>query len=248
MPTILDHLFFLTLLAVVPLIGLVYYRKLQARVIRGESIDRGELYRSTIIEQWVLAAICIGIWLFYARSWPLLGFSLDLTWRFWLGLAIAAVIIGYFLSTCLRAGQFSQQQRDKVLKAIDQHQLQALLPCEKHELRWYYALSVTAGIVEEMLWRGFMWWYLTLWLPLWAATIIAIAAFGIAHVYQGMAGAVRTAAMGTLLLGLYLLTGSLWVPMLVHALADILQGRMLYTVLQQGQGGRPQAQPDVAAT
>lgn len=233
MPTFLDHAFFLVLIAVIPLLGHSHYRELQATVLKGESINRCNLYQKTIMQQWVLWLVCMGIWLLYQRSWPLLGFGLELDRQFWLGAAIALVSVGYCIYTCIKANTLQKEQRDKILRSIEQHHLQALLPSNHQELRWYYALSITAGIVEETIWRGFMWWYLIQWLPIWAAALVAIASFGIIHLYQGISGAWRTGAVGAVLLGIYLLTGSLWVPILLHALGDIFQGRMLYTVLKR---------------
>jgi membrane protease YdiL (CAAX protease family) len=45
--------------------------------------------------------------------------------------------------------------------------------------------------------------------------------FGFAHLYQGIAGVLGTALIGALLVGLYLSTGSLLLPILVHAIIDI---------------------------
>jgi membrane protease YdiL (CAAX protease family) len=37
------------------------------------------------------------------------------------------------------------------------------------------------------------------------------------------------------LAGLYLLTGSIWLPIILHAAIDILQGRMAYEVMRRSQ-------------
>ena len=47
-------------------------------------------------------------------------------------------------------------------------------------------------------------------------------AFGWAHLYQGAGGVISTALIGVLLTVLYLVTGSLLVPMLVHVAIDLL--------------------------
>ncbi|MEJ7704018.1 MAG: CPBP family intramembrane glutamic endopeptidase [Geodermatophilaceae bacterium] len=46
-------------------------------------------------------------------------------------------------------------------------------------------------------------------------------AFGLAHLYQGRGGVVTTSVLGALLTFLYVGTGTLLVPMLVHAAIDL---------------------------
>ena len=50
------------------------------------------------------------------------------------------------------------------------------------------------------------------------------------HRYQGWVGVIATTALGAVMTGLYLMTGSLWVVMLVHVLVD-LNGLVVTPVL-----------------
>jgi membrane protease YdiL (CAAX protease family) len=92
----------------------------------------------------------------------------------------------------------------------------------------YYGLSLTAGIVEEMLWRGFLILYLGQIVPVWAAAVASGVLFGLAHAYQGLASLPKLCAAGLLLSGLFLLSGSLWLPMVLHVIVDALQGRSAF--------------------
>lgn len=98
----------------------------------------------------------------------------------------------------------------------------ALLPRSKAELGWAAALSVNAGISEELFFR--------LLVPLLVTTLtgsalggfaVATALFGLTHIYQGWSGVVVTAAVGALFALIYLQTQSLFAVMAVHALADL---------------------------
>ena len=51
-------------------------------------------------------------------------------------------------------------------------------------------------------------------------------AFGLAHMYQGPVGILRTGFAGSLMALLYGLTGSLWAPIVAHAMMDLSAGRM----------------------
>ncbi len=98
----------------------------------------------------------------------------------------------------------------------------ALLPRDRRELKYTLALSVMAGVTEEAFFR--------LYLPLLVAMatgqagigfVASLVLFGAMHRYQGWVGVVATTALGAVMTGLYLMTGSLWVVMLVHALVDL---------------------------
>ena len=83
-------------------------------------------------------------------------------------------------------------------------------------------MSVAAGISEELAFR--------LFLPLLVALVtgnafvafgVAVAAFGAMHVYQGRAGVIATTLVGALMAAIYLMTGELWLAMVLHALIDL---------------------------
>ena len=92
-------------------------------------------------------------------------------------------------------------------------------------------VSATAGIVEETIWRGFMFWYLGHVMPLWAAAIVTSVVFGFGHIYQGVANVPKVALVGGVFAGLYLLTGSVWLPIVLHAVFDAVQGKAVYRLL-----------------
>jgi membrane protease YdiL (CAAX protease family) len=100
----------------------------------------------------------------------------------------------------------------------------ALLPRTAEE-RWAFAgLAVTAGICEELLFRGFGIAYVRwLWPGATHAWLIVLTAvpFGFAHLYQGVRGVVLTGVVGAFLASLVLGSGSLVPAMLLHGLLDL---------------------------
>jgi membrane protease YdiL (CAAX protease family) len=100
--------------------------------------------------------------------------------------------------------------------------IQALLPRNTHELRLGALLSLNAGLVEELLFR--------LALPAllygafgnaFFALLASALLFGGLHAYQGAAGIIGTTLVGAFLLTLYVATGSILVPIIVHVLIDL---------------------------
>lgn len=100
--------------------------------------------------------------------------------------------------------------------------LRAVTPARRAELGWGVLLAVEAGVTEEVFFR--------LLLPLLIAQlsgsagagfVVATVLFGYAHRYQGVPGIAGTLLAGVLLTLIYLLSGHLWVAMLVHAAIDL---------------------------
>ena len=98
----------------------------------------------------------------------------------------------------------------------------ALLPRNRGELAYGAALSLNAGLVEELLFR--------LAIPALiygvvgdavVAVVASVVLFGGLHIYQGAWGIVGSMTIGSLLMALYLTTGNILVPIIAHALIDL---------------------------
>ena len=99
----------------------------------------------------------------------------------------------------------------------------ALVPVTAHERLLWIAVAVSAGVCEEVVFRGWLLSTLHSALHLEGAPLLLVAAilFGLAHSYQGISGMLLTAFAGALFCGLYVATGSLLVPILLHILIDV---------------------------
>jgi uncharacterized protein len=131
------------------------------------------------------------------------------------------VIIGFVIAfLALTAVAIVAARREKEVPTIGD--IRAILPRNRQELVIAAVISINAGVVEELLMR------LALPALLFGATgsaIIAVAAsilfFGLLHVYQGPLGILGTTIVGAIMMALYLLTGNILVPIVVHALIDL---------------------------
>lgn len=229
--TIFDHLFVILFVVIYPIAGFIGFRRLVKRVEGGAVVNRADLFRGTAIGHWILFLIALLLWNSLERPWSALGIEagVDLWFFAALGLTIAGIVI---LLVQLR--QVASSRRTDLAKIKAAFGKAALIvPQNGNELTRFYLLSITAGIVEEILWRGFLLWYLTQFMPLWAAAIVSSVGFGLAHAYQGVAHVPKIALVGGAFAGLYILSGSIWLPMLLHAAVDILQGRLAYEVIHR---------------
>ena len=101
-------------------------------------------------------------------------------------------------------------------------------------------LAPTAGITEEMLFRGYAITRLT---PLvgnvWVAAAIALASFSLGHVYQGWMGPVRTALAGLAFTVPFIVTGSLLPSILAHTAFDMLSAPLITSQLAESTSSGP---------
>lgn len=228
---ILDHLFIFLIAIVYPIAAVVSYRKLKARIAKGDKVERTEMYNSTMIGHWCLFAVAMILWGYSGRAWSDLGFGLHLDASFAVAvlLALAGGVALYGQRRhFLGAGK---EGRDKFREQVGE--LDLFLPRNGNELGRFYGLSLTAGIVEEVLWRGFMIWYLSMFMPIWAAAVVSSIGFGVAHAYQGVRNMPQITLVGGVFALLFVLSGSLWLPMAMHAAVDMFQGRLAYDIVSK---------------
>lgn len=239
-----DHLFIVVLAIAYPVAGYFSFRRLLRRVAAGETIDRSRLYTATLAGHWLLLAIAVAIWIVTGRLWSAIGLGLDIDAAFLAGAFLTTVAIALLLAQLRHAAAADTAELGRLRGQLGK--LEVIIPRNGNELYRFYALSLTAGVVEEVLWRGFMIWYLAQLMPLWAAAVVSAVGFGTAHAYQGVANLPRITLVGFAFAGLYLLTGSVWLPMILHVAVDMLQGRLGYEIVRRAGGGA--SPPHDAAT
>jgi len=103
--------------------------------------------------------------------------------------------------------------------------VQSFLPRKPDEIAAWIGLSITAGICEEAVFRGYLLKQFT-WMTnsRVIALILQAAIFGVAHGYQGLAACAHIAAYGGLFGVIALWRSSLRPGIMAHALTDILAG------------------------
>lgn len=117
-----------------------------------------------------------------------------------------------------------------------------------HVLLFVFINTCLVGISEELACRGFLLQGLRSAMSLWPAIILAALLFGGMHIFNGFltgnfgAAALQSVAAamsGTLFIALRLRTGSLYPPMIIHALWDF----GVFTMSQSMGSGTPAAAP-----
>jgi membrane protease YdiL (CAAX protease family) len=201
---------------------------------------RIRLYRLTIVWLWS-ATLCAAFLLpphalFYAPPYNSAWFNSMFPRSTVVGLVVGGVgglltsVIMYrrALKTNSRAGRKLQHKLAKI---------KIYLPQSARERQWFAAVCLSAGFCEELLYRGVLLHYALVFpwqLKVWAGLLAASGIFGLGHVYQGLTGIPQTAAVGLLLGVLFLATGSLLAPMVLHTLIDLRILMLLPKAMESG--------------
>jgi membrane protease YdiL (CAAX protease family) len=215
-----------------PFVGHVLHRRFEGR-LRTDDGARRSFYGRLLVLEWGLAALVLVVWL----SAPGVdAAAVGLRWpRSWPGpVAVAAtvLVLGFVVvsTRALRSGGLARAAAEPRRSGQGRHAepavhaTLALLPRTTAERRLFTLVGVTAGVCEEWLYRGFLLAVVAAvggGLPTPALVAIGALAFGLAHAYQGVAGIVTTGVLGGVMAGLYLGTGSLLLPVVLHALIDL---------------------------
>jgi membrane protease YdiL (CAAX protease family) len=200
-----------------PWIGRHKYRKLQRQLANGFQDARLRFYRITVVQQGFLVLLILVFERFASLPWRSIGVAKPASWSITRDLLITfgvAILISVVLFR-LTGDRFLR----RLLRMAG-----ALIPQERLERLWFSAVSVGAGVSEELLFRGFLFWYLGFFFPqlsLVQLVVISSLLFGICHVYQGAIGIVATGVLGAVLMWMYVSTESLVLPIAIHALIDL---------------------------
>lgn len=212
-----DHALAFLAIVVMPALSVVSGRKIGKA---GEASLRAR-YLLTLLRGMAIAVAVVFVWSRSGRSFSQLG--LDWPPHSWglYALFASCALIPLIVLQLLFLPRLVRNKLPEVIKQIDELKI---LPRTGNELMLFLLVAISAGIWEELMYRGFLVWYL---LPLGgtvAAVVLSSLIFGAGHLYQGWKGLPRTAAIGLAFATGYVLTGSLWWAMLAHALVDIYGG------------------------
>ena len=234
MPQIWDHLVVFAFAVALPVYAGYNYPRFKKAIASNVPDARARQYLKTTARQWILTIAALTIWFRAGRPVGELGLSAPAGAGFWAGLVVALALALAWRRLFL-AAMNDENGRTRLLSQL--RAVEPLLPSTRRELRYFTALSVTAGICEELLFRGYLIWYLTFFVGFPTACVASGVWFGLGHLYQGRAQAVKIVFLGFVFVLFYVGTGSLWIPMALHALLDAAQGRLAHQMLSQTVGG-----------
>jgi len=190
----------------------------QLRALDGIEIQRVPVYLSAVATPMVLG---VGAGLVGVRQGGVAAVGLGpaplgpvLAWT------AVLVVSGLALMGLFRQGA--------ILVGLDEAPLlRTLMPRTAKERGVFALLSLTAGVCEEVAYRGYALTTLATVTGTVGAAVATSLVFGVLHAYQGRLGVARTASLGGVLAWGYLASGSLWAPVAAHVILDLVAGIVL---------------------
>ncbi|RKR87831.1 CAAX prenyl protease-like protein [Micromonospora pisi] len=180
---------------------------------------RGRFYRRFMVTSWAVAALVPVIVLTSADltaadvgwAWPN-GDGLD--YLFAAAMVVALGLGGLLARHRMRRGHvYASRARSA-----------SIMPRTTHERRLAVAVSLTAGITEEAVYRGLFIaaGVLVYDLPKLLVVVASLLLFVAAHTYQGRLALLGIAYSGSVFTALYLISGSLLLAIVVHVWQDLV--------------------------
>jgi len=188
---------------------------------------RAAYYWGTLAAEWMPTLYVLVLWAVLGRPWDNLYLGRSSLFPLGLGLAFALAVI-----ILLWHQQRTILARPKLIERVRQKMSFAdpLFPHTDAERYHFWFVAITAGICEEILYRGFLFSFLRAWSGIIAAIVISSIVFGWAHIYEGYRHVPRTALVGLFLAVIVVLTKSLWPAILIHASIDFYSGELGFAI------------------
>jgi|APTNR8051073442_1049403.scaffolds.fasta_scaffold04085_4 membrane protease YdiL (CAAX protease family) len=232
-----DHLIAAILMIVAPMYTLLRRRPRSIGEMVFDTRIKISLYVSNSLFQWGIVVVVLLAWVLQGHPLKVMGLQLpNLELWPWV-IAVTLLFWGaYAWNTWRQTGtpealaETRAQWREKT----------PFMPASTKEYRWFILMAVTAGICEEILFRGFLMTYLqalSYGSPKYQSMVVSSAVFAVLHIYQGRVAALKIFAFSMIFGALYILTNSILISILVHALVDLASGWIGWKVILKEKSG-----------
>jgi len=198
--------------------------KRRQQVMRRWLIQSFALYGGASLVSLLLAWQFVPVLLADINEWPPVtnlrsAFESAAPASIWITVAIVTLVVGGSVAVLFLARPAEGEDAPEIAALGD---VRALLPRNRQELRYGAALSLNAGIVEELLFRLGM---PALIFGITGNSLAAVAGsllvFGMLHTYQGIPGVLGSMLIGAVLFAIYVASGSILAAIVAHAFFDL---------------------------
>ncbi len=145
----------------------------------------------------------------------------------WVALLIVASAVSFWIISQISIPEYKVESIGRGLAGV-----QHILPKNKTEYKWALITTFIAGTCEELIFRGFLFWQLSQVMHIALAVLAVNLLFGIAHAATKLNNAIKAFGLGVIFSLAYLLTGSLWLSMLLHIIVDLYAATVSYKFSQ----------------
>lgn len=219
-PSLLDHILVVLLGLVLPFFsGIRGNDKLLE--IHFDENTRRKFFISNSIILWVLTLVVLLCWIFQNRSLSSMGFKVISSIQ--IPLLLAIIFITLYVSDIIMTIKNSQWE-----KSYKQWEASLpFLPEKYREMPAYIFMCLSAGICEEIMFRGFLVNYFIdpmkdgfPWIAVFAPALL----FSLAHYYQGFKAMLKICTLSILFGLIFIYSKSLLIVIILHFLVDLIGG------------------------
>ncbi|MFD1206283.1 CPBP family intramembrane glutamic endopeptidase [Sporosarcina contaminans] len=218
-----------------PIIGYFDFQKFKVEVKRNDNV-RLKYYKNIITTLWVPTVFILLLVAFTELTLTDIGLSIPSLntellgpfvtyFAFAIGLLYACGILYYSIGYHV-SGKIRKKLAEVRAKQMGESSYSDILPVTRIEKKVWNAVSLTAGVTEEIIYRGFLLFAFTYLFPtmsIWIIIIICSLLFGLGHTYQGfIKGVLRTTIFGVIFSILFIGMGSIIPLIILHFLIDYM--------------------------
>lgn len=221
-PSIADHLFIWAFGIIIPFFSGLQSAKLSG-AITFDSSARMRLYLANSVMLGIAGSSILILWAASQRSFETLGFK-RVDWQHQEVVIIAMILFTLLYLADILITSKSIKQHPSSSDWIKRY---SFLPQYPRELPSYLVLCMSAGLFEEIIYRGFMVAYFTPHnhnnIP-WMAILAPAVLFSLAHYYQGWTAVIKITIFSILFGIIFIYSNSLYPTILMHLLVDVISG------------------------
>lgn len=190
------------------------------KTLRLNDLQRRRFYFSNSFFLWAITLIILLNWMLFSRSAGALGITKAPLLSTTVIMLSFGFIILYLLDSVITIKCEVGMEGKKPWT-----ELTPFLPIKKSHLPAYTFMCITAGICEEIIFRGFLVTYAKSFFENdYPAVIIPAAVFAVAHFYQGIIAVIKIFILSVIFGFIFLRSGSLWIVMFLHFAIDFAGG------------------------
>ena len=213
--------------ALVFFIGLIYpayfiftYKKTNKRIKNDEKYRLVD-YKQSIFIFWMLTCLII------VNSFIDSSITLNFYPTFnTVGMVLAVLILVFIGLQIITSKISSKEKAESVIEKMKDNYY--YLPKSKREFIWFNALSISAGICEEIIFRLFLFSYLLENTNLAIAFILTNLIFALTHIGSGKQNIIGAFILGLLFTTIYYFTSNIWLAVILHSTIDVSAGVLAY--------------------
>lgn len=215
-----------------PVYGYFDYQRFKGRV-QTNPLERVKYYKKVMLGLWIPTILILVVTAFGSITFHdigLKGIIINTTtlgqWVTYIAFGLACVYL-VSLMYYLIGSKISRKMKNEIVRIkkeeFEKSAFKDIMPYSKEDKGLWTYVSWTAGITEEIIYRGFLIFAFTQLFPnlsVWIILILSSVLFGLAHTYQGFLNVIKTSIFGLFFAVLYISFDSILPLIVFHFLVD----------------------------